>query len=434
MRVIKTATAIWICLSTILLSQERQENAALDNLLKDPALWQIPRTQFIEQYRDLGFAWNSSAQDVAETRREGITLFGLPVYQALARFSSDKLSNVTVSFYNRGDAGEMRREQFEELVRKSADALSAFTGQKYVERGKDASSAVKALGLIWDTDKSRFVLEYSFTREVKSRNIPYRAEFVRLDVTAPQQKQTLLSGVTSAGTPQPRNRGNIKREPDGDVIVDAIPMVDQGEKGYCVVASVERVMRYYGNDVDEHELAQIANSSASEGTSMDAMIGSLKKLTARLRIKTRVIEEMNVRSLLDMIADYNRHARRGKRAPEIDTSGAILDVGQIYGRMNVDVLREVRTKNKSAMNRFQRTVEAHIQEGVPLLWCVMLGLVPEANIPQGAGGHMRLIIGYNTKAAEVIYSDSWGPGHEVKRMPLADAWTITTGLHSIEPI
>jgi hypothetical protein len=40
-------------------------------------------------------------------------------------------------------------------------------------------------------------------------------------------------------------------------------MVDQGEKGYCVVASVERVLRYYGGTVDQHELAQIANSDAA---------------------------------------------------------------------------------------------------------------------------------------------------------------------------
>jgi hypothetical protein len=43
-------------------------------------------------------------------------------------------------------------------------------------------------------------------------------------------------------------------------------MVDQGDKGYCVVASVERVMRYYGAAVDQHELAQVANSDAAIGT------------------------------------------------------------------------------------------------------------------------------------------------------------------------
>jgi hypothetical protein len=63
----------------------------------------------------------------------------------------------------------------------------------------------------------------------------------------------------------------------------------------------------------------------------------------------------------------------------------------------------------------------------------MLGKVPESNITQNAGGHMRLIIGYNLKKDEILFSDSWGAGHELKRMSTADAWTITTGTMSVEP-
>ena len=64
----------------------------------------------------------------------------------------------------------------------------------------------------------------------------------------------------------------------------------------------------------------------------------------------------------------------------------------------------------------------------------MLGKVPEPNIPQNAGGHMRLIIGYNTQKQEILFSDSWGAGHELKRMAAADAWTVTTGVATIEPL
>jgi hypothetical protein len=47
---------------------------------------------------------------------------------------------------------------------------------------------------------------------------------------------------------------------------------------------------------------------------------------------------------------------------------------------------------------------------------------------------MRLIIGYNTKTQELLYSDSWGSGHELKRLPMADAYTISTGLATVEPL
>jgi hypothetical protein len=51
----------------------------------------------------------------------------------------------------------------------------------------------------------------------------------------------------------------------------------------------------------------------------------------------------------------------------------------------------------------------------------------------GQGGHLRLIIGYNTRTKEIIYSDTWGRGHEKKRMPIDNAFTMTRSLFSMEP-
>ena len=87
------------------------------------------------------------------------------------------------------------------------------------------------------------------------------------------------------------------------------------------------------------------------------------------------------------------------------------------------------------MGRFERSIERSISDGIPLLWSVRLGLVKEQGLSaQTSGGHMRLIIGYNEKTKEIIYSDSWGAGHEEKRMSIDDAWTMTTGLQSLQPI
>ncbi len=47
---------------------------------------------------------------------------------------------------------------------------------------------------------------------------------------------------------------------------------------------------------------------------------------------------------------------------------------------------------------------------------------------------IRLIIGYNMKTQEIIFSDSWGTSHEQKRMPMDNANTITTGLTALEPL
>ena len=57
----------------------------------------------------------------------------------------------------------------------------------------------------------------------------------------------------------------------------------------------------------------------------------------------------------------------------------------------------------------------------------------EESTPTGVGGHLRMIIGYNTQKDEIIYSDTWGRGHEKKSMSTENAFTITNSLFSLEP-
>jgi hypothetical protein len=362
-----------------------------------------------------------------------MTLFGLPITEAVARFSANKLVQLDVNFYARGDAGDLSEEKYKALVPAVAEAITKAAGVKYSVRGKDAKNAVRAEGLMWQTPKALYTLEYSSTKQVKTRDIPFRAEFVRLEIAPPMKTVGLLASATSTARGKFIGSTHVKKDAtSGDVWVTDVPMVDQGEKGYCVVATTERVMRYYGNSVDANELAQIANSDAEGGTSLHAMRDSLKKVSARLRVKLREIEKLEVKDILALLKDYNRAAKR-LDAATIPDPGQMIDVGGIFRQMKPNVLKEAKTKNKADLGRFQRNVQAHIDGGIPLLWSVQLGMVPEPGIPQSAGGHMRLIIGYNTKTEEVLYSDSWGRGHELKRMKADDAWTITTALMSIEP-
>ena len=405
----------------------------IDSLLSSENLWAQKPDEFFAAAAKLDFEWTSSAQDSARVARKDLTAFGLPAVESIARFKEEKLSEVTIMFYTRGDAGDLAKDKFDALVRTSAETLNKATNTKFTPRGKDPTNAVKADGLIWQTDKAHYLREFSFTKEVKSRDIPFRAEFVRLEITPPDQNGGQVASVKNTASDKFSGAAHVKRDTaSADVWLSDVPMVDQGQKGYCVVASTERVMRYYGVSVDQQELAQAANTSSAGGTSGDAMLEALKKLSARFKVRVREVEKSDIKQLLALITDYNRTAKRAAAAP-IPEQGNMIDVGAVYRAMNVDILREVRTKNKSDLSRFQRAVQAHIDEGTPLLWTVMLGKVPEPNIPQNVGGHMRLIIGYNLKKDEILFSDSWGAGHELKRMSTADAWTITTGTMSVEP-
>jgi len=410
------------------------ENAPLlDPLVLNPDLWEASSEGFVAANKHLGFRWNSVDKESAQTTRKGATCFGLPVCQTVIRMNEGKATEAMLLFYNRGDMGEISRNDYENLIEKATEAISAATGVPMTARGRDASSAVKADGRLWQTEKSTFLLEYSAVKEEKARGVPFRAEFIRLEVTPKEEPKTAVQLLQEKKEPF-NPASHVRRDlASGDVEIEGIPMVDQGPKGYCVVASAERVFRYFERKVDANELAQLANSSADEGTNVQAMTDSLKSLTARLKIRVRVLIEIEYNETVKMLEEYNRNAKRAKK-PDVPMWGSNVSLTDVYARMDPDVLRTTRTKSKAPITRFERLVKTQIDKGLPLMWSVMLGVMPESKrTSQTVGGHMRLITGYNTKTGDLIYSDSWGLGHESKRMPLVDAWCITKGLASVEP-
>jgi hypothetical protein len=210
-------------------------------------------------------------------------------------------------------------------------------------------------------------------------------------------------------------------------------MVDQGEKGYCVVATTARVFGYYGMQVDQHEIAQIANASAESGTSSSGMIESLGRIAGRFKVRVKTHEEMEYPELGDLVSDYNRLAKR-KNAREFPADPSV-NMWTYFDAFDPAILKETRMKDGAGFKSFIAEVQRSIDAGVPLLWTVTVGIFPEEKInPQTRGGHMRLIIGYNTATNEVLYSDSWGAGHEMKRLGTAEAFCATHGLYSIQPI
>ena len=115
------------------------------------------------------------------------------------------------------------------------------------------------------------------------------------------------------------------------------------------------------------------------------------------------------------------------------TEGNLINVSDLRRAMKPKVLKRMREKD-SRLKKFKTAVVKQIDQGIPLIWGVTLGYFPEPEIPQAFGGHMRLIIGYNLKTQEILYSDTWGVGHELKRMPTDWAFTITHDAFFLKPL
>ena len=414
---------------------------SLDALLVGNDLWKTTPSDFARLLDAADIQWLDADKTRARFFGRDLTLIGgkLTVLEANCDFKDGMLAGTSISLYNRGDSVTATESpaEFEKKVTGIKDALTGLLAVPPAERGRDQSSVVKATGFVWNKPPTAYLLEYSAQKKTSKQ--AFRPEFIRLRV-APIPKQMPMQSASGSDKNKPVAKAslaaNIGRESNGDVVIKSVPMVDQGPKGYCVVATAERVFRYLGLDVDQHEMAAVANSSAAGGTSPEKMVDALKKLTGRLKVHVRELEGWNFNEFKRMIADYNRTAKHDKK-PEVnlnDKQG--IDIGEIYSRLDPDTLKASRSApGKATFAKFQRMVEDTINRGVPVMWGVELGIYPESErISQSKGGHMRLIIGYNLKTNEILFSDSWGVQHALKRMPMDNACAMTTGMYFLEPI
>lgn len=401
--------------------------------LLNPAFWETPGPEAAELLKPFGYTWNSETHEALRTASKGNSLAGLPVIESAVWFQDNSPGKAAFLFYSRGDSGDLDRKSFEEKIGEARSALNDIIGAE-PEQVDPENAAISVEGVRWNTNHGVYTLEWSYVREVRTRSIPFRAEFLRLVALPPQEELSVVERnlrTRDSALASTVVEKEATRRSNGDVVLDGIPMIDQGQKGYCVVAATERVLRFFGRDADQHELAQIANTSAKGGTSSQAMDDALELIEKRLKLRVHSEYDFDYHSFVSMVNRYNRYARRAK-LPEINASGNI-DMGKIYESMDGEILREARASARSDFARFASDIQRSINDGKPLLWSVMLGLLPEeGRSEQSFGGHMRLIIGYNEKEESILFSDSWGEGHEEKRMPMADAWAITTRLYSVE--
>ena len=419
-------------------AQKRERKVfVLDSLLGPEIFAEQGKKQIVPQLNEGPFSWVSQEEKELRGANGPMTFNELPVLEIIFRFNGETLSEVFLSLYNRGDAGRISDDAFVEFIGKTEkmlDARSGVAGEDLGDALKSSSIRGQSKGWLSPTASYRLDAAYSRVREDGESRRTERPEFVNLTLLkGGLQKEDLLV-QRKAETSLVNFNERVKRPVGGDVLIEGIPMVDQGQKGYCAVATMERILRYYGSEVNQHELAQQANSSGQGGTDPESLVKALRGMGNKLGLKIDERQSFDFKDFLDLVADYNRAAKR-KKENELDLPrSGVIHIGEFYQRMNVEVLRDVKLKSSSKVEKFFSNTSETIDQGRPLAWSVYLGWVEETpKLPQDSGGHMRLIIGYNPEKKEIIYSDSWGYGHELKRMSLEDAYLITTGLYVIEP-
>lgn len=375
------------------------------------------------RFREDGFSWLSGQKDGLRAAPGQFKLLDENVGEVVIRGREGKPIEATVSLYNRGDDEEISSSDFDKKMAAWKDKLDKKLATRSSPRAQQG--VVAMTGWTWKKGDTGVVLEGSINKSEK------RVEFLRL---------RMLS--LSAAKSEPRNmarRGtfaaNVKKDADGFTWIEGVPMVDQGEKGYCVVASIERVTRYFGADMDQHEMAQLANTG-DQGTSGDAMEKAFKKVTGKVHLRTLQHIEFDMRQMEKDVSGYNRVAKQ-KKVKTFDEDAKYMDPRYFWQEVNKEAFREMK-RSQPTYAHFERKIKEYVDQGIPLCWTLYLGMFPEKGLPQSSGGHMRLIIGYNFDSPneeehKIYYTDSWGEGHEKKSMRADEAFCMTMALYSMVP-
>lgn len=406
--------------------------AATDPWLVATNVWHDGAQTFMDEFGRIGFEY-VSGRDVARSTYPGLTFLGQRVWEAQAFFATGRVVRIELLLFSRGDTGSLPEDDYNRLVKTVADALSRWAGTTgSTIPGKLERGTRRVQGRAWRKGPCRTELEWAHT----GGGGPFRAEYVKVRLMAGTDGTSPASPATAGRATLPSAatlKSRVRHSDNGDAWVDGIPMVDQGEKGYCAAATAERVLRYFGRPFDQHQVAQLADTARDKGTSLEGMLDALRTIGQRYQLDLRPLQEFDWAEVVNLLRAYNR-AATSRQKPGIEF-GQSIDLGQVYAAMDPGLLRQARAKDTQGMTRFRQQIAQYTAAGVPLVWGVMVGLYPETPPlrVRGAFGHVRLIVGLNAKTDELLYSDTWGPGHECKRMPLSDAWAMTVSMHVVKP-
>ena len=387
--------------------------ADLDPLITLPEAYQIKPEDLDRLYpkgnfhTNPHFEWLTDNKDRAIFKRSpsnnvevNLTILkgSVPIEELIIDFENGGFTGVTISLFNRGDSEQISSGEFAQRFQATGEFICTQLDAKPLLRQGQPKKGVMTHGYVWSSPRGKAVLLCN--PDIEDPLQPAKMQFMRMRLarkSAGGIYQAALQDRSQATVRKSRLSQNVRNN-DGNVFIRGIPMVDQGNKGYCVVASIQRLFEYYGIACDMHQLAQLAKSDPDRGTDVlyiNQQLGSIDYL-----FKTRY------------------------KCLAVSHEGRLVQ------------LKDDRFVGRDIPSRsYYKFITQHIDDGIPLLWAMELGLKPEdpAINQQASGGHMRIIIGYNRKEKKIIFTDSWGAGHEYKTMDAEDSMEVTRALFVLLP-
>ena len=392
----------------------------------DIKAWDIDMNRFMHEHPRIWYSKDGETN--LSVGSEYVLFFGYAVCEDVLHFGVNGLESIDVSVFNKGTAGMLVSEQA------AMEAISHIAAQlpdtKLETRIVDDGRGKSVTHFSWPGSWPRVTAKMGYAARDGQGTVEY------LNV---RFERVVASSVTKAS----RNPAENVRRAGGDMYIDGIPMINQGRKGYCVPASVARVLQYYGIDTDIHELALLMETDCGGGTKVGGRFPTLNRVAEEAGM--RRVDYKNLEKYDDAyIRRYNQAARanRGRElniedfTVEEEENGRVVNMRHydwLVDAMNEGLKLRSRDYDVEGFSVFKEGVVSNVQQGRPLLWSVEHLFPWDRSDGSQGGGHMRLIVGVNQSRDEILYSDSWGVGNEFKRVGFADAWRETDFMSCLSP-
>jgi hypothetical protein len=376
-------------------------------LFKDGSLWDDDPK---EVGKRLGWPLESSTENSVSFRyyaSKSYALLGARPYSAAMYGSPGKTLGLSVVFANKGDcfasAGTAEAHFKEGSVTKDPKVL-----QEWIERDEEAieETLEKVLGKPrrqnygqgsskrkvsrWDWSGHSFLLSIA------------EGEFVSLAIEPVEVADARGKPKKVADMHIRRvHRANVENRPNGDTVIQNIPMVDQGPKGYCVPATFERCMRYMEIPADMYLLAMAGSTGLGGGTHTPTLVKSVQQ------------EVWAAGRTFDALSGHPSF----REIQRLIDSGVPILWG-LHSTKTFNRIADSRTGERKSIDPkdWKKTVEED-SEGVLKS--------PRPHILDSR--HICIIHGYNKETEEIAFTDSWGERYLERWISAAEAEHFSQG-------
>ncbi len=366
-------------------------------LWADENLWDDPLEEVLarQSFRFASTIGPESRVDSAYLRQA--VMFGAPAEQIRIYSSDNRITGIDILFFNKGDsASDLSKASVKRAMRQDAQVIQqALTDQ--LGKGKSG---------YWGASKTRMPVRM-WTCGTETAGVTLALEFVAGEYVtlhlAPTVEQSQRVKKAERVDDDQDLSKNLERNDRGDVYLKNVPMVDQGSKGYCLPATMERCFLYYGiTQVDMHKIADRSETRLSGGTRLDTALSKVGPVFADYGLRMRSVGSPSMRTIRQNI-DLGY--------PMIWTLYSFQDYELRMGKNSA--LRE--SMDREEWQKFVKKQKKLKRDA--------------------SGAHVCLIIGYNQETDEVAVSNSWGASGTIGWIRFEDLQTasIRGPLYAVMP-